>query len=163
MNDRDDELFEAELHRLKPARPPEEFMSRLVAARPVQRVQSSVRCRPIPPHSAWWWLLRWLAPATVAVAVVALLVWRSLGPETVVRRQPATASANHALKADDVEIDRRLVAAYDAVAQLPGGEPVRFRCREWTDEVVLRDSARGVLIEQRTPRLEVIPVSFETY
>jgi hypothetical protein len=163
MNDRDDELFEAELHRLKPARSPEEFIARLMAARPVQRVQSSARSRPIPRHSAWWWLLRWLAPATAAAAVVALLVWRSLGPETGVQRQPVTAPASPALKADDVEIDRRLVAAFDAVAQLPSGEPVRFRCREWTDEVVLRDSARGVVIEQRTPRLEVIPVSFETY
>jgi hypothetical protein len=56
-----------------------------------------------------------------------------------------------------------LVAAFDAVARLPDGQPVRFRCREWSDGVVLRDSARGIVIEQRMPRLEVVPVSFETY
>jgi len=27
----------------------------------------------------------------------------------------------------------------------------------------LRDSASGIEVEQRTPRLEVVPVSFETY
>jgi len=67
------------------------------------------------------------------------------------------------IKADDVEIDQRLVSSFDAVAQLPSGLPVRFRCREWADEVVLRDTARGIVIEQRAPRLEVVPVSFEMY
>lgn len=67
------------------------------------------------------------------------------------------------LKADSVQIDRQLVASFDAVARLPGGEPIRFRCREWVDEVVLQDKARGLVVEQRAPRLEVIPVRFETY
>ena len=56
-----------------------------------------------------------------------------------------------------------MVALFDAVAQLPNGQPVRFRCREWADEVVLRDPARGIVIERRTPRLEVVPIRFETY
>ena len=56
-----------------------------------------------------------------------------------------------------------MVASFDAVARLPGGEPVRFRCREWADDVVVRDPARGIVIERRTPRLEVVPVSIETY
>jgi hypothetical protein len=79
------------------------------------------------------------------------------------RGQTFAVFAKPTLKTDDVEIDRRLVAAYDAVAQLPGGEPVRFHCREWADNVVLRDQVRGVVIEQRTPRMEIVPVRIETY
>jgi hypothetical protein len=67
------------------------------------------------------------------------------------------------LKADDVQIDEQLVSTFDAVAPLPSGEPVRFRCRQWLDEVVLRDSKRGVEVTRRVPRVEVVPVSFETY
>jgi hypothetical protein len=67
------------------------------------------------------------------------------------------------LKADAVEIDKPLVAAFDTVARLPGGEPVRFRCREWNDHLVMRDSARGVVFEQDVSRIEVVPVSIETY
>ena len=67
------------------------------------------------------------------------------------------------MKADNVEIVEQLVATFDAVAHLPDGAPVRFRCSEWFDDVVLRDSSRGILIQHRMPRLEVEPVSFETY
>jgi hypothetical protein len=76
---------------------------------------------------------------------------------------PRTARVEPTLKADEVVIDRKLLASFDTVANLPDGEPVRFRCREWVDAVTLRDSGRGVEVEQRTPRLEVVPVSFETY
>jgi DNA-directed RNA polymerase specialized sigma24 family protein len=79
------------------------------------------------------------------------------------RRTHREMAALPVLEADDVEIDRRLITAFEAVATLPTGEPVRFRCSEWSDEVVLRDRARGVVIEQRTPRFEVVPVRFETY
>jgi hypothetical protein len=94
---------------------------------------------------------------------VALLVWL---PSRHANRQPGnqlSVAAQPTIKADAVEIDQQLVAAFDAVARLPDGQPIRFRCREWSDEVVLRDSARGIVIEQRMPRLEVVPVSFETY
>ena len=164
MNDREHELFEVELRRLKPAEPPEEFMVRLAAAQPMPRVQPSVRSRPARQPDVWRVLLRWLAPAMAAAAVVAaLLVWQ--GPQLEGRppSQPVIASAKPALKADDVEIDRQLVAAFDTVARMPGGEPVRFSCREWMDNVVLLDSAQGVEVEQCTPRLEVVPVGFETY
>jgi CheY-like chemotaxis protein len=164
MNDREHELFEAELHRLKPAEPPEEFMARLAAAQPMPRAQPNVRSRPARQPDVWRVLLRWLAPAMAAAAVVAaLLVCQPSKPEARRPSPPVIASAKPALKADDVEIDRQLVAGFDAVARMPDGEPVRFRCREWMDSVVLRDSARGVEVEQRTPRLEVVPVGFETY
>jgi hypothetical protein len=92
-----------------------------------------------------------------------LLVWWPSTPENRQQDSPPGAAAEAALKADEVEIDQQLIVAFDAVARLPGGQPIRFRCREWADEVVLTDSAHGVVIEQRTPRLEVVPVSFETY
>jgi hypothetical protein len=163
MNDREHEPFEAELRRLKPAEPPEEFMARLAAARPMPRAQSSVRSRAAWQPGVWRVPLRWLAPAMAAAVVAVLLVWQPSKPEAGRPGPPVIAPAKPALKADDVEIDRHLVAGFDAVARLPGGEPVRFRCREWMDSVVLRDSARGVEVEQHTPRLEVVPVGFETY
>jgi hypothetical protein len=64
---------------------------------------------------------------------------------------------------DTVQIDRELVAVYDAVARLPGGERVRFRCREWRDQIVVSDPLRGMVIEQSTPTLDVVPIRFETY
>ena len=111
----------------------------------------------------WRLLLRWLAPATAVAGVLALIVLGPSGHGNREHGKQAAAADKQALKADDVEFDQQLVAAFDAVARMPDGQPVRFRCREWTDEVVLRDSARGIVVEQRTPRLEVVPVSFETY
>jgi hypothetical protein len=67
------------------------------------------------------------------------------------------------VKADKVEFGQDLVATFDAVARLPSGQPVRFRCRQWSDQMVMRDSSKGLVIEERTPRLEVVPVRFETY
>jgi hypothetical protein len=164
MNDREHELFEAELRRLKPAEPPEEFITRLAAAQPVSRAQHAVRSRPARQPDVWRILVRWLAPAMAAAAVLAVvLVRQGHHPKAMSPTQPVIASAKPAIKADNVEIDRRLVAAFEAVARMPDGEPVRFRCREWMDNVVLRDSTRGVVVEQRTPHLEVVPVGFETY
>jgi hypothetical protein len=94
---------------------------------------------------------------------ITLLLWRWSRPENEASGSAPVAADKPVLKADDVEFDQQLVASFDAVARLPSGQPVRFRCREWSDEVVLRDSVSGIVIEQRTPRLEVVPVSFETY
>jgi hypothetical protein len=112
---------------------------------------------------AWRLLIRWLAPAAGVAAVVALVVWWPSGHEDRRNSNQQLAATKPALKADNVEFDQQLVASFDAVARLPSGQPVRFRCREWADAVVLRDSASGIVVEQRTPRLEVVPVSFETY
>jgi hypothetical protein len=35
--------------------------------------------------------------------------------------------------------------------------------REWTDGVVLRDSAQDLVVESHVPRLEIVAVGFETY
>ena len=154
MNEREHELMEAELQRLKPAKPPMELMERLLAAAPatpVPRPQSRARETRI---SEWWlpWL-RWLAPIS-AVGLVAFVS---------IRQIPWAVNHSGGINADDVQINHKLVSSYDAVGELPGGEPVRFRVREWSDSTVLHDSARGLVMEQNTPRLEVVPVAFETY
>jgi hypothetical protein len=67
------------------------------------------------------------------------------------------------LKADKVEIDRQLVADFDAITDLPGAQPMRFRCEQWVDKVRLRDTAAGLVIERTTPRVKIVPVRFDTY
>jgi hypothetical protein len=163
MNDCDHELFEAELRKLTPARPSAGLMVRLATARtaPAAAIPQPLT---LNPQTLWPVLLRWLGPAAaVAALAMTLLAWLLARPEHRPHSDPLSAAAQPALKADDVEIDQRLVASFDAVARLPSGEAIRFRCREWADAVVLRDSASGIVIEQRTPHLEVVPVSFETY
>jgi hypothetical protein len=178
MSDNELERLEAELRRVSPARPPAAFLERLKsegAAREAEpRAQTKLgapraqprgiaapeRVRASEPAGGPSWLrlvLRWLVPAA-AVLVVGAIIWRANLPAG---RGPA--SGGTPVKADDVRIDEQLVSTFDAVAQLPSGEPVRFRCREWMDEVVLRDSRRGVEVARRVPRVEVVPVRFETY
>lgn len=158
------ELLEVELRRLKPAGPPKEFMARLAAIPPPAPMPSEQSPPPLPVGDAWRQILRWLAPATAGVAlIIAAMVWLSLKPATEAGRSKPGIAAKSALKPDDVQIDRQLVAAYDAVAQMPDGEPVRFRCQQWMDELILRDAARGIQIEQRTPRFEIVAAKLETY
>jgi len=172
------ECLEAQLRSISPARPPAAFLQRLKSETAVlvaeRRAQTALAAPPAQSERtaapetvgaseaiAWSSLLRpvmrWLVPAA-AVLVVGAIIWRANLPA---ERGPETASTP--VKADDVRIDQRLVSMYDTVAQLPSGEPVRFRCREWMDEVVLRDSRRGVEVARRVPRVEVVPVRFETY
>ncbi len=161
MNDQEQERYEAELRRLPPARLPEHFTARLQAARPGAE---PARRKPLQPAAArpeWRGLLRWLAPA-LAVAVAGLLVGRAhFNPASSVEKKPLAAA--YGLKADDVQVDQELVSSFEVVAKLPGGEPVRFRCQKWRDQLVVTDKNHGVEIEQSSPRVEVVPVRFETY
>ena len=169
----DEELFEAELKRLKPALPPAELMGRLTAGvlgrANLVETRSSIssertQTKAGTPSGFGW--LRWLVPGTAlagAACLVAVVLWHD-ATHTVKPRRDSVENANIApLKADDVQIDRRLVASFDAVARLPDGAPLRVRCREWADKVVVVDSGNGVVIEQTQPRLEVVPVNFEIY
>ena len=104
-------------------------------------------------------LLRWLAPVT-AVALLVVVARLNRGGYSAT---PATAVSAPTFKADQVEIDRQLLGSFDAVANMPEGEPVRFRFQQWMEAVTLRDSIRGVELVQRTPRIEVVPVGFATY
>jgi len=165
MSQFDPELLEKELRKLEPAKAPEEF---------VRRVTEAARESAFTPRSesqsryqsfCWWQRLRWLAPAAVAAAVLLSLLAHKPEPQPQTRLENGStvSSPKPVLKADLVEIDEQLVASFDAVARLPDGVPVRLRCREWRDEVVLHDSARGVTIERQSPRLEVTPVRYDIY
>ncbi len=157
MNDSEQNLFEQELGRLRPAAPPLELMQRLAEARPtpVSNPRNRRSATPVP-----WLILRWLLPAT-AMLVAAAFAWKLI-PARPGRNQ-ATAPVGPAVKADHVQINQELVNSFEAVAVLPGGEPVRFRCLEWVEDMTVRDKDRGLLIEERRPRVEVVPVRFETY
>lgn len=163
MNDREQHSFEAELSRLTPASPPAELMARLRAAPPTRPTPRPTQpSGAVPAGVAWGRLLRWLVPAT-AMAAVALVMWRLDVWHWQSHQAAGVAQAAPVVEVSDVQIDRELVASFDAVARLPDGEPVRFRCQQWVDAVVLRDKASDVVIEERVPRVEVVPVRFETY
>lgn len=166
MTEFDPQSFEAELKRLKPASPPAPLMARLgrvSAKRPGRDLLESVKglARQVWPR--WFW---WTAAATGALVMAVALLSRN-EPRSASVRSPASpplaTTSKPTLKAEQVEIDKRLLSSFDAIASLPSGEPVRFHCREWMEQVTLRDSVRGVVIERQSPRLEVIPVRFETY
>ena len=153
MNEREHDLLETELKRLKPAKSPQDLIERMMAAVPVTPEPKPRRRERQSALSEWWlpWL-RWLAP----VAAVGLVVFVSV-------YQFPWAVQSEAFKANDVQLNRKLISSFDAVAELPNGEPVRFRVQEWSDETVFHDSARGLVVERSTPRMEVVPVAFETY
>lgn len=161
MNEREDELFETELRRLKPARLPDPLHARLEDLPPTAPAQNEVRGPSIASFRRAWLWLRWLAPATMIVLAVLVVV--SQGDHHRNTSPPAISPPVPSLRADQVEIDRQLLDSFDTVAELPDGEPVRFRCQQWVDEVTLRDSASGVEVVQRTPRINVVPVSFAVY
>ena len=163
MSEFDAEQLEKELAKLQPAKPPQDLMRRLNAA--ISITEPKRRARAIPERINFWrnWLSWGAAIGTAATIVTGVIVQRSITlPGGNPPRSPSKGSSA-SLKADDVEINQQLVGSFDTITHLADGEPVRLRCREWLDAVVLRDSARGVVIERQVPRLEVVPIRFETY
>ena len=165
MTDQEQNRFEAELRERRPRRVPEDLWSRLLApaARP-SRARQVASPWSAPVAVGLQRVLRFLVPVA-GVAVLTLLLWhRSMQRENppMTHSQPPASAATRA-QADDVKVAQDLVTSFDTVAKLPSGEPVRFRCRQWVDKVVLRDNAHGLVLEQRTPRVEIVPVGFETY
>jgi len=160
MNEQEQEMYEAELRRTSPARLPEHLLSRLQAAKPAIPRARLASSPPAAMRPAWWMTWRWLAPAMAMMSAGVLL-----GAMLVHGRNAAKKSAagSLGLKADGVRVDQELVSSFDVVAKLPGGEPVRFRCRKWRDQWVVTDTNRGVEITENSPRVEVVPVRFETY
>ena len=163
MNDFDAKAFEAELGRLRPARPPEHLVERLAQTLSKAPRRMAAGDRPARSDVALTWLWRLLPLAGAAAALTLLLLREPRPPPGQPARPALRASTLPTLQADGVEIDRHLITSFDAVARLPGGEPIRFRCQEWMDGLVLRDSARGIEIEHRQPRLEIVPVGYEAY
>ena len=165
MTDREQQEFEAALRGTRPVKLPEELRSRLLAAAPPTKARSAP---PWPALAVLGWLrvLRLALPAAAVVLVTALVVWRnaSTSKPTPTNATPGTGIIAAApLKADEVKIDQELVSSFDTVARLPGGEPVRFRCNQWLDEITLSNKAQGLVLQERTPRLEIVTVGFETY
>ncbi|HEX4348793.1 MAG TPA: hypothetical protein VH251_00325 [Verrucomicrobiae bacterium] len=157
----DDELdkLEAGLRRIPPTAAPPELMERLRAAR--TKIQPKER-RVLRRVFRWSDLFAgWRGLALGSAAAVLLLGWLILRPMAGTSRP--NSSVRPVTTADTVQVGHSLMASFDAVAQLPGGEAVRFRCREWQDDVVIHDKVNGVVISQSTPRVELVPVRFETY
>jgi hypothetical protein len=163
MSDFDPERFEKELITLRPAKAPEGLIRRMAEAAPSSRQQ---RLSPgiLQRLGGWPPWLRWGSAAAVAVAILVAMVSQKLvrTPQND-RIRAALSPIEPSLKADKIEISQELLTSFEAVTQLPDGEPVRLRCRQWLDGVTLRDTARGVVIERQAPRLEVVPVRFEIY
>ncbi len=163
MNDEQIEHFEAELRLVKLAEPPPALLTRIEKLRPVQKVQYSEQSSTHSEIISLSLLFRWLIPAA-ALLVAGLMVWRSgLLPFQDVSWLRSAAAPPPPVKADDVQIDQELITSFDAVAKMPDGEPVRFRCRKWMDNVVVSDRRSGLVLQERTPRFEVVPVGYETY
>jgi len=161
MNEQELERYEAELRGAAPAPLPEHFMARLQKAKPGMEPTRRTLPQAAVEKPRWLGILRWLAPV-MAMAAAGLLVFLvNFTPGSSLKKQSLAAASG--FKADDVQVDEELVSSFDVVALLPGGEPVRFRCRRWRDQLVVTDKDHGVKIEQSNPRVEVVPVRFETY
>jgi len=165
VTDREQQEFEAALRETRPVKLPEELRSRLLAAAPPKKARSAP---PWPALAILGWLrvLRLALPAAAVVLIAAVVVWRNASPS---RPSPAGSKSTSGilaaapLKADDVKIEHDLVSSFDTLDRLPGGEPVRFRCNQWLDEVTFSNKAQGLVLQERTPRLEIVTVGFETY
>jgi len=170
MTSHEEKDFELLLRKTKLAKPPPAFTAQLLAAVAVAKDPAQVP-QSLPLLTGYWRLfprlLRWLVPAA-AVGLVVAMVWRRAeplvgGPANEFSSPQTSNSAAPFLTADEVKIDQQLVSSFDAVARLPSGEPVRFRCENWMDQVVLSDKAHGVIAANRQPRFEVVALRFETY
>jgi len=177
VTDQEQNRFEAELRRSRPARLPEDLWSRLLAAAQPTQARHTVAPRPAPVALGLQRVLRYFVPVTAA-ALVTVIAWRHNFQQK--REQPASevspvkdvgngrpvsvpATVSVAARVDDVQVAEELVSSFDTLATLPGGRPVRFRCRQWMDKVTLSDRSSGLTFEGQTPRIEVVPVRFETY
>ena len=159
MTQDEQERLEATLRQVTPAAPPEELMARLRAT----GVEARLNRQPAEKMAFRWanMFQGWRAAAVIAPAAAVILLWLALRPAATADK--AIPSDSTGIRANAVQVGHSLVASFDTVAQLPGGEPVRFRCREWQDDVVVHDDAHGVVITKSTPRVEMVPVRFETY
>jgi hypothetical protein len=165
VTEQEQKQFETALRRTRLVKLPEELRSRLLAAAPPKKARSAP---PWPALAVLGWLrvLRLAIPAAAAVLVAAVVVWRNASPSkpnTGISKSKTGIIAIAPLKADEVKIDQELVSSFDTLARLPGGEPVRFRCNQWLDQITLSNKAQGLVLQERAPRLEVVTVGFETY
>ena len=165
------ELFERELASLKPAQLPQDFaadLSRKLAS--IQRETTPLLRVRTPMDFLFSGWLRWAIPFAAAIILIAALpLYRASNSRGKPRQNAVLAGKTTStptvsvLKPDSIVISQQLVGNFDAVTRLPDGVPVRLQCQEWMDEVKLRDPTRGVWVEQRKPRLEIVRASYEIY
>jgi hypothetical protein len=164
MSEFDPEQFDKKLQTLRPAKPSPQLLEQIRVQLRAQSKPASRSVRLATFQLRWNLAWRWLVPASALAVILAFVLFAQSAarrPETP--PQPTTASKQPTLKADKVEIDRQLVADFETISETPGGQPMRFRCEQWLDRVRLRDTAAGLTIERTTPRVEIVPVRFETY
>ena len=161
MIEEEQERFETELRRVAPASLPADLMDRLRAARTGSPAMSRPKPRRISGLVHWFVGMRWVIASSAAVVLAIVFVRLESRPTAGSGKIGSAASSG--IKANAIQVNHELVSSFDAVAQLPGGEPVRFQCRQWMDEVVMSDDSHGMVIKQSSPRVEVVPVRFETY
>jgi hypothetical protein len=150
---KESDALERSLRLLKPASLPPALRKRLENA--VQSAHAPTADSQVSELRGW---LRWLFPLGATVAAAALLLLTVASAPRPAALPPAE------LLADEVVIGQTLVAAFETVTRLSDTAPlVRLRWEQWVDDLVLRDSLRGIAIEERRPRLEVFPVGFEIY
>lgn len=163
MSEHDLKSLEAELRRMRPARAPGPFVNRLQCAvrnSSFQTAPAQARDADRASDSIWQACLRLLLPVGSAAIILAVLL---LTRKTSEPSASDVASSAAAQAIDEVELDQQLVAAFEGVAQLPGGPPLRFRCYSWQEELTFRDANGALEVEQRQPRLDVVPVGFDVY
>lgn len=164
MTDHEQENFAASLRRIKPGPLPEDLRERLLAAEPRRSATTTdaPRLGAVGPGLARLW--QWLIPAT-AMLLCAAAIWRAGHSSTRTRSETTTppATTHPGLEADTVELSHEFLSSFDAVATLPSGEPVRFRCEQWQNKVTLKDREQGLLVENWSPQIVVVPVRFESY
>lgn len=155
MKPEEQDRLEAALRQISPAAPPDDLLERL-------RSQTIAAPRLVePPRRRAGWFAGWRRLAVLAPAAAMILLWLTVRPAN--QPDKAASPASGGIKTEAVQVDHSLVASFDAVAQVQGEEPIRFRCREWQDDVLIKDNVHGVVISKSTPRVEVVPVRFEVY
>ena len=141
MSDFDPQQFESELRRLRPGKPPQETLQRILKKVPARAARPWLPSMP-EMGGRWARLLRLLIPAGAVTVLLTTWVFQRGHPSTK-PTAPQRVAVHSPVKADKVEIDRQLVADFDAVGKLPNGEPVRFRCQQWMEKVKLREIGRA--------------------
>jgi len=158
MKQDEQERLETALRQVAPAVPPDDLITRINIAMAGSRTGRQPQAPAVRVNK---WFGAWYR-LTLAVPVAAVvLLWLAFRP--VSPAMPDISQKAHVLKPNHVQVGHSLVASFDTVAEVPGAAPVRFHCREWEDNVVVNDDVHGVVISKTTPRVEIIPVRFETY
>ncbi len=158
------EELEKELAAMRPAPAPESLLNRLREL-PLKSADKTVRRESPGLLELLLNALRPFATAAAALLLVAACAgwWWQARQVAPVGRTVISAPIDPVLTAKEVDIEQTLIASFETVARLPDGQSVRFRYEEWLDEFRVRDAMRGMVLEKREPRVEIIPIRYETY